>query len=92
MIALRCLWFTEGKLTETGSLCGLLLFTAEQRLVCPATAPAFILLPSLRVATLSDTTYFMSQRLRNLEGLLQVRSDLLLRHLTAACDEKGSGL
>lgn len=80
------------ELTETGALSGLLLLTAEQRPVCPVPCPALILLPCLRVAALWDTACFMRQHLRNLESLLQVRSDLLLRHLTAACYETGSGL
>lgn len=77
--------------TQAGSLCGLLHFTAvppclHSLIVNPVSG--FILLIASQAPALSMTAQFMSRHLWNLEPLHQLRLDLLLRYLSAACEEQ----
>lgn len=77
--------------TQAGSVCGLLHFTAVPPCLHSSTVDqlsGFILLLASRAPALSNTAQFMNQHLWNLEPLHQLMLDLLLRYLSAACEEQ----
>lgn len=81
----------EERNTQAGSVCGLLHFTAVPPRLHSSTVDrlsGFILLIASHAPALSNTALFMNQPLWNLEPLHQLRLNLLLRYLSAACEEQ----